>query len=110
MSQALLARLGPGAAAMGRRYGPLLLLLAVTAGLGLAGQAAARPVFIAGCVLVSWDLLRAGASAHLAGCLTLFCLAPFLRRVVDLHAGYEVSGLMISGPLLAVLVPACSRW
>lgn len=89
-----------------RRYGPTLLLLAGTYLLGTAGQSVARPIFILGCAAVSWDLMRFGASTHLAGCFALFCLAPFLRRVVDVYAGYEASGLMISGPLLAIAVPA----
>lgn len=89
-----------------RQIGPLAALLAATFAFGMVGQSIARPLFIAGCVLVSWDLKRFGAASHMAGCLTLFCLAPFLRRVVDVYAGYEPSGLMISGPLLAILVPA----
>ncbi len=89
-----------------RRYGPMILLVAVTYMLGAAGQSIARPVFILGCAVVSWDLLRFGAPAHIAGCFTLFCLAPFLRRLVDVYAGYEPSGLMISGPLLAIALPA----
>jgi hypothetical protein len=89
-----------------RRSGPMLLLIAATYGLGIAGQSLARPLFILGCVAVSWDLIRFGASAHFAGCLTLFCLAPFLRRVVDVYAGYEPSGLMISGPYLAIAIVA----
>ena len=88
-----------------RAAGPVALLIVVTIALGLAGQSVARIVFIGGCVVVAWDLLRFGPAAHLTGSLVLFCLAPFLRRVVDVHAGYEASGLMISGPLLAILTP-----
>ncbi len=89
-----------------RRYAPVVVLLLVTAILGLAGQSVARPIFIAGCALVAWDALRFGAGTNFAVCFILFCLAPFLRRLVDVNAGYEASGLMISGPLLAILVPA----
>lgn len=91
---------------LARRYGPLVLLLVATLGLGSIGQSVARPVFILGCMLVSWDMMRFSATTHFSGCFVLFCLAPFLRRVVDGFAGYEPSGLMISGPLLALLVPA----
>ncbi len=87
-----------------RRAGPITLLLAVTLVLGLAGQGAARPVFILGSVIVMGDLLRFGASAHFSSSLVLFCLAPFLRRIVDVSAGYDPSGIMISGPLLGLLV------
>ena len=89
-----------------RRYGPLVALILVTAGLGAAGLSVARPIFIVGCVLVAWDAMRFGAATNFAVCFVMFCLAPFLRRLVDVHAGYEASGLMISGPLLAIMVPA----
>ncbi|MDP9096965.1 MAG: O-antigen ligase domain-containing protein [Pseudomonadota bacterium] len=87
-----------------RRAGPFTLLLAATLVLGLAGQSVARPVFVLGSVAVMWDLLRFGASAHYPASLVLFCLAPILRRVVDVSVGYDPSGLMISGPLLGLMV------
>lgn len=87
-----------------RRGGPLGLLLVLTLLLGFAGQGVARPVFILGSVAVMWDLLKAGASAHYPASMVLFCLAPFLRRVVDASAGYDPSGIMISGPLLGLMV------
>ena len=105
MSASIAGRRQQGILPLLRRYGPLVLLLVGTCGLGAAGQSLTRPLFILGCAAVSWDLLRFGAPTHLAGCFTLFCLAPFLRRVVDVYAGYEPSGLMISGPLLALAIP-----
>ena len=89
-----------------RRAAPITLLLLVTLGLGLAGQGAARPVFVFGAAVVAWDLLRFGASAHFSASFVLFCVAPFLRRVVDVSAGYDPSGIMIAGPLVALLVVA----
>lgn len=89
-----------------RRYGPALLLLALTYALGVAGQSIARPLFILGCIAVSWDAMRFGAASHLAVSFLLFCLAPFLRRVVDVNAGYDASGIMIAGTLLAISMPA----
>ena len=89
-----------------RRLAPLATLLALTATMGVAGLSLARAVFVVGCGITAWDLLRYGAPAHFAGSLTLFCLAPLLRRIVDVHAGYDPSGLMISGPLLGLLVVA----
>ena len=89
-----------------RRYGPVILLVLATAALGMAGQSAARPIFILGCAVVAWDAMRFGAGTNFAVCFILFCLAPFLRRLVDVSAGYEGTGLMISGPLLAIMVPA----
>ena len=89
-----------------RRAGPIGLLLLVTLLLGLAGQGVARPLFILGSVIVMWDLLKFGASAHYSASLVSFCLAPCLRRIVDVSAGYDPSGIMISGPLLGLLVVA----
>lgn len=87
-----------------RRAVPITLLLIVTLGLGFSGQSIARPIFVLGAALVAWDLLRFGASAHFSASLVLFCVAPFLRRVVDVSAGYDPSGIMISGPLLGLIV------
>ncbi|MGI4952086.1 MAG: hypothetical protein ACRYGM_09795 [Janthinobacterium lividum] len=105
MSAALSGTVRAAPPGVPRRFGPLLALVGVTLALGSAGVPAARPLFILGCAAVAADLLRFGPAAHYAGCLALFCLAPLLRRVVDVHAGYDASGLMISGPLLAILTP-----
>ena len=94
------------ALALLRRIGPIAALLIGTVVLGQAGQSLARPFFIAGSVIVAWDLLRFGPGAHLSASLVLFCLAPCLRRVVDVSVGYDPSGLMISGPLLGLAVVA----
>ena len=37
--------------------------------------------------------------------LLLFCFAPFVRRLIDLTAGYDQQGLLLIGPLLAILMP-----
>ena len=95
----------PGLVRTLRQVGPTVLLLAGIAALSVAGISAARLLFIAGCAAVAWDALRQGARAHYAVSFVLFCTAPFLRRLVDVYAGYEASGLMLSGPMLAILVP-----
>jgi hypothetical protein len=41
----------------------------------------------------------------LQSALILFTFAPFVRRIVDLSAGFDTLGLMLIGPLLAILVP-----
>ena len=89
-----------------RRMAPLAALVVVTVLLGRAGLGVARPVFVLGSVVVAWDLLGFGAGAHLSGSTVLFCLAPLLRRIVDVSVGYDPSGLMISGPLLGLVVVA----
>ena len=87
------------------RMGPLAVLVAVTVVLGGAGLGVVRLLFVAGCLAVAWHMLKYGAGAHLSACLALFCFAPLLRRVVDVSAGYDPSGIMLSGPLLALLAP-----
>lgn len=64
-----------------------------------------RPAFVAGCGLVGWLAWREGAGRHLQASIILFALSPFLRRVVDLGAGYEPAGTMLIGPILTLLVP-----
>jgi hypothetical protein len=64
-----------------------------------------RFIFVLGCGLVGWHAWRQGPAAHLQAVLVLFVLAPFVRRIVDLSAGYDQLGLMLIGPLLAILAP-----
>ncbi|MDR3464641.1 MAG: O-antigen ligase family protein [Xanthobacteraceae bacterium] len=70
---------------------------------GVVGGAT-RPLFIAGCGLVGLYAWRQGPAAHLICALLLFAFAPFVRRLVDLSAGFDPAGLMLTGPLLALLV------
>ncbi|MFD0937455.1 O-antigen ligase domain-containing protein, partial [Methylobacterium trifolii] len=78
-------------------------------GFAVAGPAlgsAARPLFILGCAGAAWYAWRKSPAEHLRCVLLLFAFAPFLRRLVDLAAGFDTTGLMLVGPLLAILVPA----
>lgn len=81
----------------------LLLLAAVLAMAPVSGPLA-RIAFVFGCILVGWFAWRQGAAAHLQAMLVLFSFAPFARRVVDLFAGFDAGGIMLVGPLLALLV------
>ncbi len=65
----------------------------------------ARPLFLLGCLAVAISALRRGIYAHFQATLLLYTFTPFLRRMVDYGAGYESMGLMLVGPLLALLVP-----
>ncbi|CAO4163485.1 O-antigen ligase domain-containing protein [Methylorubrum populi] len=84
------------------------LLLGGTALVGPILGGAARPIFILGCAGLGWYGWRRSAAEHLQVTLLLLALAPFLRRVIDLSAGYEASGIMLVGPLLTILAPATS--
>ena len=84
---------------------PAAALIAITALLGPQLGGATRPLFLLGCLATGWYAWSRSPGAHMQAVLALFCFAPFLRRLVDLSAGFDPGGLMIAGPLLALLVP-----
>ncbi len=88
------------------QYGLLAGFLLVT--IGLSGSSIDRPVFIAGCTGLAYLAWRRGVAAHLELVIILFVAAPLLRRITDYHVGWDPSGVMLVGPLLALLVP-CSE-
>jgi O-Antigen ligase len=81
----------------------LLLIFAVTIGPRLGGLI--RPLFVVGCGAAGWYAWRAGPYAHVQAALVLFAFSPFARRIVDLPLGYDQSGIMLVGPMLAILAP-----
>jgi hypothetical protein len=83
-----------------------ILLLIGTAGFGVISGGLARPLFLAGCLVVGWLSWKQSPQAHLQAAMVLFSFAPFVRRVVDLHAGYDPSSIMLVGPLLTLAVVA----
>jgi hypothetical protein len=85
---------------------PTILLLLTTAVAGPSLGALSRPLFALGCVAVAWFAWKRGVGVHLQSALVLFAFTPFVRRLVDLSAGYDEVGLMLTGPLLAVAVSA----
>ncbi|CAL8981936.1 hypothetical protein RHODGE_RHODGE_02879 [Rhodoplanes serenus] len=89
---------------------PAALLLAATAVAGPMLGGLARPVFVLGCGAVGWYAWRRGPGEHLQAALVLFAFAPFVRRLVDLSAGYDQAGLMLVGPLLALLAVLPALW
>ena len=84
---------------------PAAALIAITALVGPQLGGATRPLFLLGCLATGWYAWSRSPGAHMQAVLALFCFAPFLRRLVDLSAGFDPGGLMIAGPLLALLVP-----
>ena len=86
----------------------VLLIIALVAGPALG--APFRPLFVLGCAAAGWYAWRSDPGSHLQAALFLFAFSPLARRVVDLSAGYDPAGLMLVGPLLAILVPAPSLW
>jgi len=92
------------AAVPGWVFAAVLIIATAVVGSTLGGLS--RPAFVLACGLVGWWAWRQGPAAHLQAALILFTFAPFVRRVVDLRVGYDQLGLMLIGPLLAILVPS----
>jgi len=81
-------------------------LLVATAGIGLVAGSVARPIFLTCCLVVGFVAWRQSPQAHLKALITLFCFAPLVRRIIDLHAGYDTNGITLVGPLLTMAAPA----
>lgn len=87
-------------------WAPAILLLLAIAFVGPSLGNLARPVFVLGCTAAGWYAWQRSPGAHLQAVLFLFAFAPFVRRLVDLSAGFDPNGLMLVGPLLAIMMPA----
>ncbi|MGJ4927637.1 O-antigen ligase family protein [Bradyrhizobium sp. HKCCYLS2038] len=85
----------------------ILVLVGTAAAASLLGGAS-RALFVLGCGGAGWYAWRQGPAVHLQASLILFSFAPFVRRIVDLSAGYDQLGLMLIGPLFAILAPVLS--
>jgi hypothetical protein len=83
-------------------------LVAVTYFGGTYGLSAVRWVYLLGCAAVAVQALRLGTGYHFEALISLFAFSPFLRRIVDYSCGFDERGLMLTGPLLAALVPTTS--
>ena len=84
-------------------YGPVCALLLLTALLGQFGVGVARILFVIGCVgVAARAYVRGGLALHAQTTILLFVFAPLLRRIIDLHVGYDPNGSMLVGPLLAL--------
>jgi hypothetical protein len=70
------------------------------------GGALARYVWLIGVVVVSYWAWKRSATFHLQTVMIIFAVAPLLRRMVDVNAGFEASGMMLAAPLLALIMPA----
>ena len=91
-------------------YAQLALLGGLTFVLGRAGIGPVRYAFIAGCLAIGYQAWRQGPARHLEFCIVLFVWAPFLRRVVDFSLGFDPSGYMLIGPILALLPPVADLY
>ncbi len=87
-------------------WAPAILLLLAMAVVGPHLGSLSRPLFVLGCAAAGWYAWQRGPAAHLQAVLFLFAFSPFVRRLVDLSVGYDANGLMLVGPLLAIMIPA----
>lgn len=83
----------------------LVGLLLGTMALAVAAPSAARPVFILGAAGVGYMAWREGCGRSIEIAISLYVFAPFLRRLVDLGAGFDPSAVMLVGPVLAIAIP-----
>jgi hypothetical protein len=95
------------------RAHPALSLYLSLLGLGLAtyfggthGIGAVRELYLFGCIAVGVQALRFGIAYHFEALVALFAFSPYLRRIVDYGCGFDPHGYMLSGPLLAAVIPA----
>jgi hypothetical protein len=94
------------------RERPALSLYLLLLGLGLAtyfggrhGIGAVRELYLLGCIAIGMQALRFGTAYHFEALVALFAFSPYLRRIVDYGCGFDPHGYMLTGPLLAALVP-----
>ena len=89
-------------------WAPAAALIAVTVTLGPYLGSATRYLFILASIAAGVYAWRQSPAAHLQAALVLFAFTPFARRVVDFPVGFDHAGVMIAGPLLALLAPLSS--
>jgi hypothetical protein len=91
-------------------WAPAVLVLIGTALIGPELGAWSRPLFAIGCGAAGWYAWRQSPCVHLQSALLLFAFAPLVRRVVDLSIGFDETGIMLVGPLLALTAPLPRLW
>lgn len=84
----------------------LVVLLAGTLVLSIVAPGIARPLFVFGSAGLGYLAWREGCGRTIEVALSLYVFAPLLRRLVDVRIGFEPSGFMLLGPVLAILIPA----
>jgi hypothetical protein len=85
---------------------PTVALFAVAGIVGPQLGAITRLPFVLACFVVGWYAWSRSPGTHVQVVIVMFSFAPLLRRLVDFSAGFDPGGLMIAGPLLALLAPA----
>ena len=94
-----------GGLASSRARVALVCLLAGTMALSFAAPGIVRPLFILGSAAVGFLAWREGCGRSIEIALSLYVFAPLLRRMVDVHIGFDPSGVMLLGPVLAIAIP-----
>lgn len=89
---------------------PVVLLLLATATIGPLLGGISRPLFVLGCLATGVLAWKRSPAAHVQSAIILFAFAPFVRRLVDVSAGFDQSSIMLIGPLVFILVPLPELW
>jgi len=89
---------------------PVTLLLVATALVGPSLGGISRPLFVVGCLVTGVLAWKKDPAAHVQSAIILFAFAPFVRRLVDVSAGFDSSSIMLIGPLLFILAPLPELW
>src|SRR5579871_3263655 len=89
------------------RHGPMLVLLAVTAAgaVGIGGGAV-RVAFAAVAVVTGIVYYLTSPTLYFSFALSLWFLAPMVRRVIDLHVGYDGQSPISVVPLAVSAITA----
>lgn len=83
-----------------------IFLLVTLAGLGGAGGSLFPPLFVGAAVLAGLAAYYREPGRYLALVYGLVFFAPWVRRVVDLHHGYNPTNLVLLAPVLVTLTSA----
>ncbi|MET0722856.1 MAG: O-antigen ligase domain-containing protein, partial [Tardiphaga sp.] len=89
---------------------PVTVLLVATAIVGPSLGGISRPLFVAGCLATGVLAWKRDPATHVQSAIILFAFAPFVRRLVDVSAGFDQSSIMLIGPLLFILAPLPDLW
>jgi hypothetical protein len=63
----------------------------------------ARPVFVVACLAFAFINIRRSPWHYLTFSLWIWCLAPFVRRVVDYYGGFQPGSIILIAPNLVAL-------
>lgn len=85
-------------------HGAALAVTALSIGLGMAAPGLSRIGFIAGMTALAFLAVRLDGRRYVELVIILFAFTPMVRRIIDLHVGWDESGLVLVAPYAASLM------